>query len=71
MTLINYISDTGSEVRTFTLSQNILRIALPVSHKASVWSIYSCEPILLKLVRTVSNLLVEINWLYVKIHDLL
>ena len=47
--LLHYVSDTDSEVCTFTILPNILRAAIPVRHEASVWEILSCEPILLYL----------------------
>ena len=40
LTLINSISVIYLEVRTFTLSHNILCNEIPVHHEPSVWPIY-------------------------------
>ena len=51
--LTNCISDTKSEVRTFTLSPNNFCTAFIVRQKVSFLPIQSCEPVPLKLIRTV------------------
>ena len=48
-----------------SLSCIFFHTVLPVCHEASIWRIYSCETIPLRLARTVRNLIVKINWLYI------
>ena len=53
---------TDSEVRTFTLLQNILLTALQVRHEVSVGPISFCETIPLGRVHTVRVFVSTMNW---------